>query len=173
MRSAPSAPASTIAPPPASASTASAAAKTVDAAKPGKADLAGEPKPVAKPHLATPTAAARFGRFDGVYSGPVCYGKTRELSEHCYRAEATIRGNTITGTWPMPNEFGVTMFLKCEVTPAGDVTVFMHSERADSTRLATINLSGTVHEGVLEADGKFLRGRSASINWHLAPSSAR
>ena len=60
-----------------------------------------------------------------------------------------------------------------EVTPAGDVTIFMHSERADSTRLATINLSGTVHEGVPEADGKFLGGRSASINWHLAPSSAR
>jgi class 3 adenylate cyclase len=173
MRSAPSAPASTIAPPPASASTASAAAKTVDAAKPAKTDLAGEPKPVAKPHLATPTAAARFGRFDGVYSGPVCYGKTRELPEHCYRAEATIRGNTITGTWPMPNEFGVTMFLEGEVTPAGNVTVLMHSERADSTHLATINLGGTVRAGVLEADGKFLRGRSASINWHLAPSSAR
>ena len=59
---------------------------------------------------------------------------------------------------------------------SADVAEFsrlMNEDEEQTLRTFRGHLSGTVHEGVLEADGKFFRGRSASINWHLAPSSAR
>lgn len=147
------------------------AAATVTAGKP--ALPAGDPKPVIKSHAPAPASNTHLGRYDGLYSGPVCYGETRDLPAHCYRAEGTIHGGKITGSWPMANEADVTMFLEGEIAPTGDVTLFMHSDRSNGTRVTTINLTGTVQGGMLEADGKFLRGRSANIKWHLSPDSSR
>jgi hypothetical protein len=65
------------------------------------------------------------------------------------------------------------MTLEGEVAPSGEVTIFMHSDRADGTRVANINLTGTVRGGLLEADGRFLRGRPANLNWRLNSDTPR
>jgi len=129
------------------------------------------PQPRAKviaPAKVKPDATEKHsGRYDGLYSGPVCYAKTRVLPARCYDAEGVIRGDKITGSWPMPNESGITMTLDGRITPSGDVTIFMHSDRADGTRVTTINLTGTVRDGSIDAAGTFLRGRPANLTWHL------
>jgi class 3 adenylate cyclase len=135
--------------------------------------LLGAPKPIVKPPAPSPASDARQGRYDGRYSGKVCYGQTHELPARCYDAEGTIHHGKITGSWPMKNEAGVTMYLAGEITPTGDLTLLMHSDNSDGTRITTINLKGTVKGGVLEADGKFQRGRPANLHWHLSPDSSR
>ncbi len=129
--------------------------------------LADSAEPTASVPAKSPHPNARAGHFDGLYSGPVCYGKTPKLPVSCYPAQGTVRGHRITGKWPMPNEPGVTMFLEGEISPSGELTIVMHSDQADGTRVTTINLSGRVHDGLLEAQGNFLRGRPANLNWLL------
>jgi len=119
------------------------------------------------------TTQASSGRYDGVYSGQVCYGKTPRLSATCYIARGTVRGHNITGSWPVANEADVTMYLKGEIAPSGGVTLVMHSDRPDGTRVVTINLVGSVRGPLLEAKGQFLRGRSASLNWRLESGALR
>ncbi len=113
--------------------------------------------------VATPVMSA--GPYDGVYSGQVCYGQTPQLPRLCYRAEGTIRGSKITGQWPMGQDAGVTMFLTGDVAPSGDVKIQMHSEKADGSWIAAIDLTGTVHDGAINTRGTFLKGRPATLNW--------
>jgi class 3 adenylate cyclase len=160
-----------------SAASAGASATPQPAPKPATASAttnataATTPKPLLKPEMksaavATHAAAKAAGRYDGVYSGQVCYGKTPKLPEHCYDAKGTVRGDTISGKWPIGEE-DVTMTLEGQVDSSGDVTILMHSERPDGTPVATINLTGSIHDSSLEASGKFVRGRPASLKWHL------
>jgi serine/threonine protein kinase len=114
-----------------------------------------------------PAANAHAGPYDGIYAGQVCYGQTRLQPSHCYRAEGVVRGTKITGRWPMPNEAGVIVSMEGEIAPAGDVAILMHSERPGDSRLTTINFTGRIGRGVLEANGRFLKGRSATLSWHL------
>ena len=122
------------------------------------------PVPAKRPH-----PNARAARFDGVYSGQVCYGKTPKLPNHCYTAEGTVLGNKLTGSWPLAKEGGQTVLLEGDVAPSGDVTIVMHSSRADGTRVGTINMTGTIRDGLLEASGSFERGRPANLSWRLKP----
>jgi len=137
------------------------------------ASASGDAQPVSKskePASAPPkppNATARAARFDGVYSGQVCYGKTPKLPNHCYQAEGTVLGNKLSGHWNMPGEREVTMHIEGDVQPSGDVTILMHSEDQDGARVATINMSGTIQEGSLVAAGAFERGRPANLNWRL------
>ena len=57
------------------------------------------------------------------------------------------------------------MHLEGTVQPSGVVSIQMHADEADGKRRATINLTGTLRDGKLDATGAFLNGRSASINW--------
>ena len=144
---------------------------------PKAAPAAGDAKPVAKskePATASatakpPSATAHAGRFDGTYRGQVCYGQTPKLPKHCYQAEGTVLGNKLSGHWNMPGEREVTMHIEGDVQPSGDVTILMHSENQGGTRVATINLTGTIHDGSLVAAGEFERGRPASIDWRFKP----
>ncbi len=117
----------------------------------------------------TPIAAppsTRSGSYEGLYSGPVCYGGTKELPARCYPSQGTIRGTKITGKWPMPHEQDVIMSLDGDISPTGDLTIQMHSDKSDGTRVTTISLVGTIRAGLLEATGKFAKGRRATLNWH-------
>jgi class 3 adenylate cyclase len=141
-----------------------------------KADLpAGDLKTATKSGEATGARATSThrGPYDGVYSGRICYARIPNFPEHCYQAEGVVRGTKISGKWPMPNESGVTMFMEGEVTPSGEVTMAMHSDRTDGTRVAAINLTGEIRDGSLKATGKFLKGRPANLNWHLNSEAAR
>jgi class 3 adenylate cyclase len=117
---------------------------------------------------ARPAASSRAsaGPFDGVYAGQVCYEKVAALPHHCYHASGNVSGNKISGRW-LIEQGPLTMFMEGRVAPNGDVTIQMHSDQADGTRVATINLAGSIRNGTILADGKFLRGRPASIDWHL------
>ena len=122
---------------------------------------------------AAATSAMGAGPHDGVYSGQICYGQTPKLPASCYHAEGTISGNKITGQWPMGKDTGITMFLAGEVAPSGDVKIEMHSEKADGSHVAAINMTGTLREGLISAQGSFLKGRSATLNWRKSPGAAR
>ena len=113
------------------------------------------------------------GPHDGVYSGQICYGQTPKLPASCYHAEGTISGNKITGQWPMGKDTGITMFLAGDVAPSGDVKIEMHSKNADGSPVAAISMTGTLHEGLISAQGSFLKGRSATLNWRKSPGAAR
>jgi class 3 adenylate cyclase len=124
------------------------------------------PNEPTKRSAAAATPAVSAGPYDGTYSGPICFGKTPTEPVRCFRAQGTISGTKITGQWPVGKETGVTMFLAGDVATSGDVKIEMHSEKADGSRIVTIDLSGTLHDKVLDASGTFRRGRSATLNWH-------
>jgi adenylate cyclase len=136
-------------------------AKTAEASRPTTSH-----GPAQRSAGAPATSVVGAGPYDGVYSGQVCYGQTPKLPANCYHGEGTISGTKIAGQWAMHHDPGVTMFLTGDVAPAGDIKIEMHSKNADGTPLATINLTGTVHNGLLSAQGSFLRGRSATLEWH-------
>ena len=126
-----------------------------------------QPGPAAAAALSTASAAA----YDGVYSGQVCYGRTPKDPERCYRAEGTIRNGKIAGQWLVAPEAGITMFLKGDVVASGNVNIEMHSEKPDGSSVATINLTGTVHDNAIDASGSFLRGRPATLKWRKTPAA--
>ena len=102
---------------------------------------------------------------DGMYAGPVCWGDgPRGDPTRCFRAQAAVSQGKITGQWP-GRDPGVTMFLWGDVSPAGDVTIRMQTRRADGYPMATVNLTGTLRDGRLDATGAFANGRSAQLNW--------
>ena len=154
--------------------------KSGPAAPAGATRPAGGPEAMAAaaPHPATPhgptphnagggaaTSAVSAGPYEGVYSGPICYAQTPKLPERCYHAEGTIRGGKIAGQWPMRNDDGVTMFLAGDVGTSGEVKIEMHSQKADGSPLATIELTGTLHDGLINATGSFRNGRKATLDW--------
>ena len=59
----------------------------------------------------------------------------------------------------------IPMFLVGEISPSGDVKMELHSEKPDGSRLATINMKGTIKDGEISADGAFLMGRPATLAW--------
>jgi class 3 adenylate cyclase len=116
---------------------------------------------------AAATAAVSSGRYDGVYSGPICYGKTRELPERCYPARGTISDGKIDGHWTIGKENKVIVLLTGDVARSGDVKIEIEiRSEADGSRQATINLNGTLRDGLIDASGSFLKGRPATLNWH-------
>jgi serine/threonine protein kinase len=120
----------------------------------------------ALPSTAPQPAAVSSGSYDGTYSGPVCYGKTQNEPEHCYSAEGTISGDKITGQWVIAPEKGITMFMAGEIAASGDVKIEMHSQKADGGPVGSIDLTGTLRDGQIDASGRFRRGRKATLNWH-------
>ena len=124
---------------------------------------------VATPAPASPAPApgADTGPFDGEYSGQICYGETPKEPERCYQAKGTMSGNKIASQWTMGHEKKVNMLLTGHVNRLGDVKIEieMRSE-SDGSRLARINLDGTLRGGLINASGSFIKGRPATLNWH-------
>jgi hypothetical protein len=121
----------------------------------------------AKHEVVTPTGSSSTGPAanDGVYAGQVCYAATAKLEATCYQADGTVKGEKISGQWAMGGDLRATMFLTGEVSPAGDVTIEMHSQKPDGSPLAVINMAGKLHDGMISARGTFLRGRPATLEW--------
>ncbi len=114
--------------------------------------------------LAPPSAT---GSLDGVYAGQVCYGPSpNNEPARCYNAEATVHDDKIAGEWHGRDDV-TTVKLAGEVSTAGALKVEMHAERADGTQFARANLSGTIQNGRLDANGAFLNGRTLSFSWTL------
>jgi class 3 adenylate cyclase len=129
-------------------------------------EMARLPPVAAKPPDPAPVAPATVASAgsQGLYAGPICYGAGPVNPARCFRAQATLQQGRISGQWP-GGDPGVTMHLEGDVSPSGQVTIRMHSERADGSRLAVINLTGTLRDGRLDATGSFANGRTASLNW--------
>ena len=126
-----------------------------------------------KPRETAPPAAsatagqsgARVHNHDGAYSGQICYLAFRAEPLQCHDRAGTIHGDKITGEWLESASRNVTMNLSGDIDPSGHVTILMHSQFPDGTGVSTINLSGTVHEKVLDASGNSRRGRPVTIYW--------
>jgi len=122
--------------------------------------------------LANAPAAAAGAAPDGLYAGPICYGPAPADPPRCFRAQATISRGRIAGQWS-GRDPGVTMFMVGEVSASGEAKIHMHSEKPDGTRIATIDLAGTLKDGRLDATGSFRNGRTASLNWRKSATGAR
>ena len=104
------------------------------------------------------------GDRTGVYRGPICYAPGEKDGARCYRAQAVVADNTISGQWP--SRFpGATMQLEGDVTPSGDVAIHMHVQRADGSRFAFIDLVGKLRDGRIDAAGSFRSGRHVTLSW--------
>ena len=133
------------------------------------AKIAEAPAAPAPPAMSTPAAkpAVASGRYDGVYAGPICYGKTPKLPQRCFPAMGTISGTKIASHWTMGHENKVNMVLAGDVSAVGDVTIELQEfSAADGSRQATIDFAGTVRGGLMNASGSFRKGRPATLNWH-------
>jgi class 3 adenylate cyclase len=110
------------------------------------------------------SGATNITAVDGMYAGPVCWGDSPRDPARCFRAQAAVSQGKITGQWP-GRDPGVTMYLWGDVSAAGDVTIRMQTRRADGYPMATVNLTGTLRDGHLDATGTFVGGRTAQLNW--------
>jgi hypothetical protein len=110
---------------------------------------------------------ANDGRYDGAYSGPICYGATRNEPERCFNAEGTVSGSNISGKWTTGREKKTNTFLSGNIERSGEVKIVVEMvSETDHFHLATIELAGTLRGGLLNASGSFLKGRAATLNWH-------
>ncbi|HEV2336651.1 MAG TPA: adenylate/guanylate cyclase domain-containing protein [Stellaceae bacterium] len=158
--------------PSAAASPAPTPAPAIEAKPPGTAPAeampavatTAAPTAVGKPPQPANSASLTTTASEGLYAGPICFGPGPAAGPRCFRAQATVQQGRITGQWP-GRDPGVTMHLEGNVLPSGVVSIHMHADEASGKRRATINLTGRLRDGKLDATGAFLNGRSASLNW--------
>jgi hypothetical protein len=91
-----------------------------------------------------------------------CYGPSPDDPARC--AQASVRHGKILGQWN-GRDPGVTMKLAGEVLATGEVNMQMYAERANGSVFGRANLSGTIDNGRLDANGSFFSGRVVSFNW--------
>jgi class 3 adenylate cyclase len=99
----------------------------------------------------------------GIYRGPICYGSIEALRARCYKAQAIVTRNRVSGQWPAAIS-GATMYLAGDITKAGDVAIHMHAQRADGSHGPVADLVGKLHDGRIDATGSFLNGRTVKMN---------
>jgi class 3 adenylate cyclase len=99
----------------------------------------------------------------GIYRGPICYGAIEALPARCYKAQAVVTKNSISGQWPAAIR-GATMYLAGDVTKAGEVAIHMHAQRTDGSHGPIADLVGKLHDGRIDAAGSFLNGRTVKLN---------
>jgi class 3 adenylate cyclase len=117
------------------------------------------------PRSPAPSPVPRaVGDPTGVYGGQICYGEGKAEPARCFRAQAVVMHNRISGEWP-GRAPGVTIYLVGEISRSGEVALHMHSKRADGSRFAVSDLIGTLRDGQLDATGSFRNGRSVTLNW--------
>lgn len=136
-------------------------------------------KPATASHKAakaatTPAAASAAGKtatspYNGTYGGEICFDETKKEPLRCFHAEGVVAGHRITGKWPVGKDSGITMFLDGDVTETGAVKMELHSEKADGSRIITVDFNGAIRDNRLDADGKFRMGRGASLSWYKIP----
>ena len=117
------------------------------------------------PRLASAQPSTNSGTvdIDGVYAGAVCYGQGGpKQPARCFRAQANVTQGKISGQW-LNGPGGIIMLLTGAVTAAGDSILELHSQSGQ--RGLRANLTGTLQGGHLDATGKFLNGRTISLNW--------
>jgi class 3 adenylate cyclase len=102
--------------------------------------------------------------LDGLYAGPICYGPGRNDAPRCFRAEAKVSDGKIIGGWP-GRDPAKKMVLTGDVAASGAVQIEMYSEDVEGAQLTTIKLTGTLHDGRLDATGSFANGRKATVSW--------
>ena len=141
------------------------------AASPPPHVVAAAPAPASASASASAPAKTLSSSLDGVYAGPLCYGPGPNKEEaRCIKAQATINNGKISSKWPSGRDTGVTMILLGDVSPSGAVTIHMHTEGGPANHVIRIDLSGTLRDGHLDANGNFHNGRSATLNWRKNPT---
>ena len=120
---------------------------------------------VAKPEAAHPAApASEKASRDGLYSGKICYGKGPRDIARCFNQQGTVSNGRISAEWEN-REAGFMMILEGTVSASGEVEIHMHNKGAAALHMTQIDMTGTLHDGHLEAAGSFRNGRPANLNW--------
>ena len=108
--------------------------------------------------------AASGAAVDGIYGGQLCFGPSRRDGARCFRTQATLEQGKIAGR-VSGREPGVTLTFDGDVSEGGGVTMEIRIDNGDGSRRATINITGTLQDGRIDAAGRFTTGRSASLDW--------
>lgn len=112
-------------------------------------------------------AAADPERFNGNYSGQICYGETKQEKERCYQAQCRILDGIISSEWVMGPAKKIRAMMAGRVNRSGGVRIEIETHNADDDkRLATITLAGTWEGGLMNATGSFRNGRPATLSFH-------
>ncbi len=119
--------------------------------------------PVAAPPI-TPAPAA-MNTVDGQYTGQLCFGAGVKESARCGRALGTVDKGHIDGKWT-GRDGNVTTILSGTVSSTGEVKAEVRTETVSGTRQMTIELAGTLKNGLLETAGSMRSGRGATLNMH-------
>lgn len=101
---------------------------------------------------------------DGEYAGPICYGPSRNDPPRCFRGQATLAQGRFSDQWPGRDPGSVSK-ISGEVSASGETKIEMIVEGPDGTPRATIRFTGSLRDGRLDANGAFLQGRTATLNW--------
>jgi adenylate cyclase len=143
------------------------AAAAVVAAPPAPARSVSTAPPVAAapPAAATPSAPAAIAGVDGQYTGQLCFGVGASESARCGRAQGTVDKGRIDGRWT-GRDGNVTTILSGTVSPTGEVTAEVRTETVSGSRQMTVDLAGTLKNGLLETTGSMRSGRRATLNMH-------
>jgi len=164
----------------AAAATAAASAQTPLAAQP-KMEKADEPRQAAAEVASQENAKAAIAAapavtaqpYDGNYAGRICFAATADLSKRCFNDEGTISAGKISSQWT-GREQKISMDVEGSVSSSGDVKVRIRQHNdAEDTRLGSFDLTGTIHDGIIDATGSSKRGRDATLNWHKTSAASR
>jgi hypothetical protein len=101
---------------------------------------------------------------DGLYSGPICYGPTRDDPARCFTRSGLLRQGKFSGKWPA-REPNATMRVTGEVSASGAARMELIIEDENGVRLTAIFLAGNLQDGRLNATGAFEAGRRVELNW--------
>jgi len=137
------------------------------------------PKPLASAP-AVPAAASAAGKtapdvavFGGAYGGEICFDPTKTEPLRCFHAQGVVAGHKITGKWPVGRDTGITMFIDGDIDDVGEVKMELHTEKADGSRIITVDYKGAIVGNALDADGRFRMGRGATLHWRKLPAAGR
>ena len=123
--------------------------------------------------VAAPASGASAQPYDGGYAGRICFAATADLPKRCFNDEGTISAGKISSQWT-GREQKISMDVEGSVTSSGDVKVRIRQHNdAEDTRLGSFDLTGTIHDGIIDATGSSKRGRDATLNWHKTSAASR
>lgn len=103
---------------------------------------------------------------DGAYAGRTCYEETQRLPRRCFPTQGSVSEGRIAGEWPT-GEPGGKAILTGEAAATGEVRIEIRGAGANG-QMFVIRLTGTLHDGHIDAAGSFLNGRAVQLDWRHA-----
>jgi uncharacterized caspase-like protein len=115
--------------------------------------------------IASPNRTVGPAGYDGSYSGQICFSDTPTVKGHCIQTQVVIEKGKFSKQWPSRDSLMLNS-LSGEVSSNGDAKIELRNSYVDGrTGGSIVNFAGKIQNNRLEANGHFLSGRPATLNW--------